>query len=140
MKPALLVSVAIAAAFGSACSSSTSVANSCGSSGAAANVNATSSNTFSSSHVTITHGQSVCWQNSSSVLHTVTDDGGAFDTDLPVGNIFVHTYPSPGTFPYHCKIHVASGMTGRSPSTDVIGDRLLPTEVARPDAPASLAG
>jgi len=102
----------VIAALGVACSSSTSVANSCGSSGANANVNATSSNTFSSSHVTITHGEKVCWQNSSSVLHTVTDDGGAFDTDLPVGQVFVHTYPTAGTFNYHCKIHVASGMTG----------------------------
>jgi plastocyanin len=93
-----------------ACGSSTSPANSCGSSGAAANVNATGSNQFSSSHVTITHGQTVCWQNSSTVLHTVTDDGGAFDVNLPVGNVFTHTYPAAGTFNYHCKIH--SGMTG----------------------------
>lgn len=92
--------------------SSTSVANSCGSSGAAANVNATSSNTFSSSHVTITHGQAVCWQTSGSVLHTVTDSGGAFDTNLPVGQIFLHTYPTAGTFPYSCKIHLTSGMKG----------------------------
>jgi len=52
----------------------------------------------------------VCWQNSSSVTHTVTDDGGAFDTNLPVGQIFLHTYPTAGTYTYHCKIH--AGMTG----------------------------
>jgi len=106
----LLVSAVVIAAISMACGSSTSVANSCGSSGASANINTTSSNTFSPKAATITHGQSVCWQNSSSVLHTVTDDGGAFDTNLPVGQIFVHTYSSPGTFPFHCKIH--SGMTG----------------------------
>ena len=106
----LLVSAIVVAAASMACGSSTSVANSCGSSGASANINATSSNSYSPKTATITHGQSVCWQNSSSVLHTVTDDGGAFDTNLPVGQIFVHTYSSPGTFPFHCKIH--SGMTG----------------------------
>ena len=93
-----------------ACSSSTSVANSCGSSGANANVNTVSSNNFSPASTTITHGQKVCWQNSSAVTHTVTDNGGAFDTNLPVGNIFVRVYPTAGTFPYHCKIH--AGMTG----------------------------
>ena len=107
---ALLASAVVVAAVSMACGSSTSVANSCGSSGANANINATSSLSFSPKTATITHGQSVCWQNSSSVLHTVTDDGGAFDTNLPVGQIFVHTYSSPGTFPFHCKIH--TGMTG----------------------------
>ncbi len=92
------------------CKSSTSVANSCGSSGANANANTTSSNNFSPSTITITAGQKVCWQNSSAVAHTVTDDGGAFDINLPVGNIYVHTYSTAGTFPYHCKIH--AGMTG----------------------------
>jgi len=110
MRATLVLSAAIVAAVIMACSSSTSVANSCGSSGANANVNATSSNTFSSSHVTITHGEKVCWQNSSGVLHTVTDDGGAFDTNLPSGQIFVNTYAVAGTYNYHCKIH--AGMTG----------------------------
>lgn len=94
-----------------ACSSSTSVANSCGSSGANANVNATSSLSFSPNHTTITHGQSVCWQNSSGIAHTVTsDDGTSFNTSLPNGNIFVHMFPDTGTFTYHCTIH--AGMTG----------------------------
>ena len=110
MRSILVSGLAALAIVAAACGSSTSPANSCGSSGAAANVNTTSSNQFSSSHVTITHGQTVCWQNSSSVTHTVTDDGGAFDVNLPVGNVFTHTYPTPGTFNYHCKIH--SGMTG----------------------------
>ncbi len=95
---------------GSACGSSTSPANSCGSSGANANVNTTSSNSFSPNTATINHGQTVCWQNSSSVAHTVTDNGSAFDTSLPVGQIFLHTYATAGTYAYHCKIH--AGMTG----------------------------
>ncbi len=107
---AIIGVVAVVAVLGSACGSSTSPASSCGSSGANANVNTASSNSFSPNTATITHGQTVCWQNSSSVAHTVTDDGGAFDTDLPVGQIFVHTYATAGTYAYHCKLH--AGMTG----------------------------
>ena len=94
-----------------ACSSSTMVANSCGSSGAAANVNATDSKVFSPSSATITHGQSVCWQNNGTAGHTVTsDDGTSFNTTLPSGQIFVHTFSTAGSFPYHCNVH--AGMTG----------------------------
>jgi plastocyanin len=77
---ALVIGIAplLAAACGS--STSTSVAKSCGSSGAAANINTASSNIFSPSVATITHGQAVCWQNSSAVAHTVTADNGAFNT------------------------------------------------------------
>ena len=107
---AIIGVVAVVALLGSGCGSSTSPANSCGSSGANANVNTTSSNSFSPNAATINHGQTVCWQNSSSVAHTVTDDGGAFDTNLPVGQTFLHTYPTAGTYTYHCKIH--AGMTG----------------------------
>src|SRR6266516_1702086 len=89
---AIIGVVAVVALLGSACGSSTSPANSCGSSGANANVNTTSSNSFSPNTATITHGQTVCWQNSSSVAHTVTDDGGAFDSNLPVGrSSSIHT-------------------------------------------------
>ncbi len=107
---AIIGVVAVVALLGSACGSSTSPANSCGSSGASANINTTSSNSFSPNAATITHGQAVCWQNSSSVTHTVTDDGSAFDTNLPVGQDFVHIYATAGTYTYHCKIH--AGMTG----------------------------
>ena len=107
---AMIGVVAVVALLGSGCGSSTSPANSCGSSGASANVNTTSSNSFSPNAATINHGQTVCWQNSSSVVHTVTDDGGAFDTNLPVGQTFLQTYPTAGTYTYHCKLH--AGMTG----------------------------
>jgi plastocyanin len=112
MRAGLAIALAIACnLFTVACGSSTMPANSCGSSGANANVNTPSSaNTFSPNTTTITHGESVCWQNSSSVTHTVTADNGDFDTDLPVGQIYLHTFPTAGTFTYHCKIHAA--MTG----------------------------
>jgi plastocyanin len=111
MRAIFAISVAVLLATACGSSTSTSVANSCGTSGAAANVNTpSSSNTFSPTTATITHGETVCWQNSSSVAHTVTADNGDFDVNLPVGNIFLHTYSTPGTYTYHCKIHAA--MTG----------------------------
>jgi plastocyanin len=94
-----------------ACGSSTSPANSCGSAKADANVNATDSRVFSPQQTTITHGQTVCWQNNGSVPHTVTsNDGTSFNSDLPVGQIFLHTFAVAGSFAYHCNVH--SGMTG----------------------------
>jgi plastocyanin len=101
------VAVLLVAAFGS----STSPANSCGSAKADANVNATDTKVFSPQQTTITHGQTVCWQDNGTVAHTVTsNDGTSFNSDLPVGQIFLHTFPVAGSFPYHCNIH--SGMTG----------------------------
>src|SRR5260370_42377774 len=102
---AIIGVVAIVALLGSACGSSTSPANSCGSSGANANANATSSNSFSPTTMTINHGETVCCQNSSSVAHTVTDAGGPFDTNLSVAQNFLHTYPTAVTYTYHCTIH-----------------------------------
>ena len=108
MRYTTAVVVGLAAVVAVACSSPTSTANSCGSSGANANVNFSSSNHYSPSATTITHGESVCWQ-SGSVTHTVTADSGAFDVTLPPGQIFIHQFPTAGVFPYHCKIHGETG-------------------------------
>ena len=105
------VALGVGLTVAAACSSSTAPAQSCGSSGASANINATGSLNFSPKSATITHGQSVCWENVATFTHTVTsDDGTSFDTNLPAGNRFIYTFANPGTFTYHCKIH--SGMTG----------------------------
>ncbi len=111
MRVALLMALVVAGAY--ACKSSTGVttASSCGSSGASANIGATDGQVFSPSAATITHGQSVCWQNNGNISHTVTsNDGTSFNTALESGHIFVHTFPAAGTFPYRCTIH--AGMTG----------------------------
>jgi plastocyanin len=112
MRTTLAVSMGLVFLVAAACSSSsTMVANSCGSSGASANISASDGLTFAPSTATITHGQSVCWQNNGSVGHTVTsNDGTSFNTSLPSGQIFVHTFATAGSFPYHCNIH--AGMTG----------------------------
>jgi plastocyanin len=94
-----------------ACGGSSTGTGSCGQSGANANVNATDTKVFSPNGTTITHGQSVCWQDNGAVSHTVTsDDGTSFNSPLGPGQTFVHTFPAAGSFPYHCTIH--TGMTG----------------------------
>ena len=109
MRPtALVVAFAI---FSLACSDNTqSVSTLCGSSGSAT-ISATDGQVFSPASATITHGQSVCWQNSGTIPHTVTsNDGTSFNSALGVGQIFVHPFPTAGSFPYRCTIH--AGMTG----------------------------
>ena len=108
MRVGLVVAISV---FAAACSSSsTSPVNSCGNVKVDANVNATDQKNYSPSATTITRGQTVCWHNNGSLMHTVTDNGGAFNTPLNPGQVFTNTYPTPGSFPYHCNIH--AGMTG----------------------------
>jgi plastocyanin len=52
-------------------------------------------------------GQRVKWQNDDAgVTHTVTADGGAFDSgDLTKGKEFSFIFRRAGSFPYRCAIH-----------------------------------
>jgi len=125
MRPTLAIGVAVLAA--AACNNSTTVAGPCSGTGAAATINATDSRAFSPGNATITHGQTVCWQNIGTVLHTVTSDDYAspnvsaaprsfasvpsgFTSSLPPGQAFAHTFPTAGSVLYHCMNH--PGMTG----------------------------
>jgi len=68
---------------------------------------------FSPVGVSIPAGASVTWTNRSTAPHTVTADGGAFDsgsTDIAPGGSYTHTFTAPGTYSYHCNLH--SYMTG----------------------------
>ncbi|HUL50636.1 MAG TPA: plastocyanin/azurin family copper-binding protein [Gemmatimonadales bacterium] len=107
-----LASILGVAAFAFACSSSsTSSAANCASSGAAATISASDGLTFGPSSATITHGQSVCWQNTGAIAHTVTsNDNTSFNSNLAGGAMFQHTFPTAGAFPYRCTIH--PGMAG----------------------------
>jgi plastocyanin len=98
-------------AFAACSSSSTASGTTCSTSGAAATVTASDGLTFAPATATITHGQSICWQNSGSIAHTVTsNDGTSFSTNLAAGQLFLHTFATAGTFAYHCTIH--AGMNG----------------------------
>lgn len=113
---------------GNATVSGSSTMTSTGSNGTEANMTADISigpgSTFSPADVTIAVGGTVTWtHNDGQNAHTVTDDGGDFDSSptcagpLPLqadcltqGEKHTATYTETGTFGYHCKIH--SGMTG----------------------------
>lgn len=52
-------------------------------------------------------GQPVTWANQDAIAHTVTADDGSFDsgTISPSGS-YEHTFDQPGTYAYHCTIHL----------------------------------
>lgn len=78
-------------------------------------VEATASLTFSPSALSIDAGTAVRWMNVSVELHTVTPDGHTEWTASSLddeGDIFVHTFDTPGTYEYFCEPHVGQGMTG----------------------------
>lgn len=66
---------------------------------------------FSPSTLTIVTGSTVTWTNKDAVTHTVTADGGSFDSgNLAPSSKFSKTFSTTGTYSYHCAIH--SSMTG----------------------------
>jgi plastocyanin len=61
--------------------------------------------------VVIGVNNTVVWTNRDSSPHTVTQDGGGFDSGpLNQGATFVHTFTTAGVYHYHCSYH--SWMTG----------------------------
>ena len=61
---------------------------------------------FNPSTLTVKAGTTVTWTNSDSVAHTVTSDGGAFDSgNLAPDQTFSHTFNTAGTYAYHCNPH-----------------------------------
>jgi len=67
-----------------------------------------SGNTFSAASVTA--GTEFTITNNDSVDHTVTDDAGAFDRQVPAGGTATLTIPDSGDYAIHCNIH--SSMRG----------------------------
>jgi plastocyanin len=53
----------------------------------------------------------VRWTNNDSAAHTSTADDGAWSSgSIAAGGTFTATFPTAGTFHYHCAIH--PGMIG----------------------------
>lgn len=83
---------------------------------------------FSPATVTIRTGDTVEWQNTSLITHTVTADprlaekdadfslprGAApFNSgDIPAGQIYFHMFTVPGVYHYVCTFHDEDGMVG----------------------------
>jgi len=83
---------------------------------------------FEPATATIKAGQTVRWNNTSIIWHTVTDDpalakdashaalppgAAAFDSGkVEAGSNWWHTFSVPGTYKYFCKPHESKGMLG----------------------------
>ncbi len=63
-------------------------------------------NAFSPPRLTIAAGDSVVFSNRDLAPHTVTADDGGFDSGrFGLGGSVRMTFPSAGTYPYHCEVH-----------------------------------
>ncbi len=61
---------------------------------------------FTPATLTVTVGTTVTWTNTGQVDHTVTANGGVFDSGtLSPGASFSFTFKVAGAFAYHCAIH-----------------------------------
>jgi plastocyanin len=66
---------------------------------------------FTPDNLEIAVGTTVTWMNTDSVAHTSTSNTSGWDSGtISPGRQFSFTYPTAGTFAYHCAIH--PGMTG----------------------------
>jgi plastocyanin len=56
--------------------------------------------------IEVAAGTTVTWTNSDSVPHTVTQNGGGFQSGkMDPGASFSFTFDTPGTYEYHCEYH-----------------------------------
>jgi len=62
---------------------------------------------FNPGSITVVIGvnNTVTWTNEDTVTHTVTADGGSFNSSVPAGMTFTHTFTTAGIYAYHCSIH-----------------------------------
>ena len=79
--------------------------------------------TFTPATALITRGQKVCWENLGNTSHTVTalvtvtkgttvDTLWNIDAQLNPDLVVLAVFDTTGDFPYHCRFHSGSGMTG----------------------------
>ena len=61
---------------------------------------------FKAPAITVPVGSTVIWKNGDDDPHTVTADGGSFDSSgLANGDTYSRQFTKPGSYPYHCKLH-----------------------------------
>jgi plastocyanin len=83
---------------------------------------AISGSRYEPAQLTIPAGETVVWTNNDSAGHSVTADDGSFDshpscgslagTCMMKGQTFSMTFPTPGTYPYYCRVHGGPGGRG----------------------------
>lgn len=64
---------------------------------------------FDPAELTITVGTTVVWTNTGRLPHTVTASDGSFKSDATMqsGDVYRHTFDTPGTYAYVCLIHAS---------------------------------
>jgi plastocyanin len=103
---ALIAFIALAAGCGSSYDSSGGMAAACTPATATATNSVTISGmAFSPSCVKVAAGATVTFTNADAIAHTVTGDGGGFDSGAFTTAPYAHAFAAAGTFPYHCQIH-----------------------------------
>ena len=61
---------------------------------------------FRPTRIEVAAGTTVVWTNGGQVAHTVTAEDGSFDTGpIEAGQRRAMTFPTPGTYPFHCTPH-----------------------------------
>jgi len=66
---------------------------------------------FQPDSLDVTAGSTVTWTNTDSVTHTSTSDNAGWNSgNIGSGKQFSVSFPTAGTFTYHCAIH--PGMVG----------------------------
>ena len=69
------------------------------------------STAYAPSPISIAAGDTLTWTNNDVTAHTSTGDDGSWNSgSIAPGASFSKTFPSAGTFVYHCTIH--PGMVG----------------------------
>ena len=93
--------------------------------------------------ITVGTGTGVTWTNSDTVLHTVTEPGGLFDSWLLPGEEFTFTFETPGTYMYGCTVHPwASGVVVVDPDMEAPGPAVVKPEPVtdQPDPSTEIIG
>ena len=104
---------------------------------------------YSPASITVTVGTTVTWTNTGTVIHSVTADGGGFDSSptcptgpcINPGSSYSHVFATAGTFTYHCRVHsnmhgtvivkaAATTTTTEAGSPVTAGGTATPTTVA----------
>jgi plastocyanin len=62
--------------------------------------------TFSPPTLTVSVGTTVTWTNQDDMVHTVTEANRLFSSkSLETGDVYAHTFATPGTYSYFCALH-----------------------------------
>ena len=104
-----------------ACGNPSGEGNGCAGTGAQHVIDAQDNTQFAPSKLSMTHGESVCWQNNGTIDHTVTANGATIvdsswlpesvSAQLNPGSLFLRTFSKQGVhYFYKCSIH--AGMIG----------------------------